>query len=416
MVRIYTWPAPRQRARERPARNGAQRMAGGAGRSILILGAGAFGLGAALALRGRGWRVRVVDTAAPPSPAASSTDISKAVRMDYGADEFYAALAEEAIAGWRAWNARFGETVYHEVGFLLMRRSPMAPGTFEGDGFELLRRRGHDLERIDRETLRARFPAWNAELYADGYFNPRAGWTPSGRVIAHLAASARAAGVEIDTARVVSLLDEGSRVTGARSADGSTLGADRVLVACGAWTPALVRELGPVMRAVAQPVCHFAPADAAPYRAPRFPVWAADISTTGWYGFPATAEGLVKVGNHGPGRAYVPGASLDLPASEVERCRDFLRGTFPALADAPLAGGRLCLYCDTPDGDFWIDRHPERDGLIVAAGGSGHGFKFAPVLGRIIADAVEGRPDPRAARFAWRTPRDTHSEHARFHG
>ena len=391
-------------------------MAGGADRSILIAGGGVFGLGAALELRGRGWRVRVVDTAAPPSPAASSTDISKAVRMDYGADGFYAALAEEAIASWREWNVRFGETVYHEVGFLLVRRSPMAPGTFEGDGFELLRRRGQALERIDRETLRARFPAWNADLYADGYFNPRAGWTPSGRVIAHLAAAARAAGVEIETARLVSLAEEGSRVTGVRTADGTVLRAGRVLVACGAWTPVLVPELATVMRAVAQPVCHFAPADAAPYRPPHFPVWAADISSTGWYGFPATPDGLVKVGNHGPGRAYVPGAPLDLPAEDVERCREFLSGTFPALAEAPLAGGRLCLYCDTPDGDFWIDRHPARDGLIVAAGGSGHGFKFAPVLGRIIADVVEGRPDPRTARFAWRTPRALHAEQARFHG
>ena len=62
----------------------------------------------------------------------------------------------------------------------------------------------------------------------------------------------------------------------------------------------------------------------------------------------------------------------------------------PALADAPIVHRRMCLYCDTFDGDFWIDHDPERPGLVVAAGDSGHGFKFAPILGALIADVVEG--------------------------
>ena len=391
-------------------------MVAGARPSLVVIGGGVFGVSAALELARRGWLVRLLDVARLPSPAASSTDISKAVRQDYGADAFYTDLAGEAIEGWRAWNARFGEALYQEVGFLLMRRSPMEPGTFEGDSYEMLRSRGCPVERVDRETLRARFPAWNADLYVDGYFNPGAGFTPSDRVMTLLADAARAAGVSIEETRSLDLVDAPSRVTGVRTAEGELLHADRVLVACGAWTPLLLPELGRMMRPVGQPVVHLAPADAAPYRAPHFPVWGADISGTGWYGFPATAEGIVKIGNHGPGHRFFPGEPLALPDEDVGRCREFLRGTFPGLAGAPLAGGRLCLYCDTPDGDFWIDRHPDRPGLVVAAGGSGHGFKFAPVLGRIIANVVEGRPDPHAARFAWRTPRAEHSEHARFHG
>ncbi len=63
---------------------------------------------------------------------------------------------------------------------------------------------------------------------------------------------------------------------------------------------------------------------------------------------------------------------------------------------------RLCLYADTHDEDFWIARDPAREGLTVASGGSGHGFKFAPVLGGIIADAVEGRANPWLDKFRWR--------------
>ena len=391
-------------------------MVEGTGRTLLVVGGGIFGVSAALELARRGWRVQLFDLAPLPTPSASSTDISKAVRQDYGADALYTDLAGEAIEGWRGWNARFGETLYREVGFLLMRRSPLAPGTFEGDSWDMLRARGRPLERIDREALRRRFPAWNAELYVDGYFNPEAGFVPSARVVTLLADEARAAGVIVHEVRSLDLLESGSRVTGVRTAGGESFRADRVLVACGAWTPLLLPELSPVLRPVAQPVVHLAPADPAPYRAARFPVWAADISTTGWYGFPATTEGIVKIGNHGPGANVAPTERHDLPAEDVERCREFLRGTFHGLAAAPLVGGRLCFYCDTPDGDFWIDRHPDRPGLVVAAGGSGHGFKFAPVLGRVIANVVEERPDRQAARFAWRTPRDRHAEHARFHG
>jgi len=400
-----------------PWKNGGSRqVTDGKARSILVIGGGVFGLTAAVELARRGWFVRLFDAARPPCPSASSTDISKAVRMDYGADGFYAELAGLAMAGWRAWSARFGETLYHEIGFLLMRRTPMTPGTFESDSFETMRGRGVAVERVDGTALRKRFPAWNADLYRHGYFNPRAGWTPSGRVVDLLAEEALRGGVRIHEARAARLRFGGSRVTGVTTEEGSTFSAERVLVACGAWTPRLVPELDPVMRAVGQPVLHFAPDDPRPYLAPRFPVWGADIATTGWYGFPATPDGVVKIGNHGPGHAIGPGASLDLPVAEVERCREFLHAAFPDLARARLVGGRLCLYCDTPDGDFWIARHPSCEGLTVAAGGSGHGFKFAPVLGPIVADVVEGVPDPRADRFAWRIPRSGQGEQARFRG
>jgi glycine/D-amino acid oxidase-like deaminating enzyme len=72
------------------------------------------------------------------------------------------------------------------------------------------------------------------------------------------------------------------------------------------------------------------------------------------------------------------------------------------LADAPIVYTRVCLYCDTNDGHFWIATDPDRAGLVIAAGDSGHGFKFAPVLGEIIADAVEGKPNPLLHKFRWR--------------
>ena len=82
--------------------------------------------------------------------------------------------------------------------------------------------------------------------------------------------------------------------------------------------------------------------------------------------------------------------------------RAMLRETFPALADAPIALRRICVYCDTIDGNFWIARHPTRPNLVVATGGSGHAFKFAPVLGDLIASIALGEPHPLATKFRWR--------------
>jgi glycine/D-amino acid oxidase-like deaminating enzyme len=87
---------------------------------------------------------------------------------------------------------------------------------------------------------------------------------------------------------------------------------------------------------------------------------------------------------------------------DENKLRTFLSSSFPALADAPIVYSRICMYCDTNDGHFWIAPDPDRKGLVIAAGDSGHGFKFAPVLGEIIADAVEEKPNSILQKFRWR--------------
>src|SRR5438067_1211152 len=135
----------------------------------------------------------------------------------------------------------------------------------------------------------------------------------------------------------------------------------------------------------------------------RFPVFGADITTTGYYGFPINRDGVVKIANHGAGREMSPDSPERVVTAEDEgNLREFLASTFPSLADAPIVYTRVCMYCDTHDGHFWIARDPERQGLVVAAGDSGHGFKFAPMLGEIIADAVEAKDNRLLDKFRWR--------------
>ncbi|MEO8076684.1 MAG: FAD-dependent oxidoreductase [Acidobacteriota bacterium] len=384
-------------------------------RSIVVVGAGIFGITAAVELRARGWIVTVIDPGPVPRPTAASTDISKVVRMDYGADDLYTTMAEAAMEGWDGWNSASAAPLYHQDGFLLLSREAMARGGFEYESFERLRRRGQAAERLRPGDLNGRFSAWRADQYPDGYFNPRAGWVESGKVLERLAAEAEARGVTlIQGVRFEGLIESRGRVHGIRVTDarairaaggpaaGPELRADVVLAAAGAWTPTLLPHLADVMWATGHPVVHLDVQGAGDWQAPRFPVWAADISRTGWYGFPAVATGVLKIARHGAGRRVEPDAPRTVRPAELAPFHEFLQESLPGLRDRPIAATRLCLYCDTFDGDFWIDHDPDRPGLVVAAGDSGHGFKFAPVLGPLTADIVECRPNPWAHRFRWR--------------
>ena len=388
---------------------------------ILVVGAGIYGTTAALELRRRGHSVTLIDPGPLPHPLAASTDISKVVRMEYGQDRQYMQMVDKAIDGFVAWNEELGETLYHNTGVLMLTRQPMEQVAYNWESYKLLQAEGHAPERLDSTAIAQRFPAWNAERYVDGFYSQRGGYAESGRVVSALQALARRAGISLHEGQTADkLLGTAGRVTGVRTREGGTFHADHVLVAAGAWTAVLLPELQPVMKATGHPVFHLKPNNPTIFTPPNFVVFTADVSRTGWYGFPFhPREGVVKVANHGTGVVLHPEHDKRVVyESDIAHLRRFLAETFPTLADAKLVYTRRCLYCDTLDEHFWIDRHPERQGLSVSTGGSGHGFKFAPVLGGLTADVVEGKTNPWAAKFAWRAlAAGTHGEEAsRFHG
>ncbi len=371
---------------------------------IAIVGAGINGATAAVELARRGHQVTLLDPGPLPHPLAATTDISKVVRMEYGADEEYMELAERALAGWHAWNREFDEELFHQTGVLYLRRGEMKRGMYEWDSWKLLTQRGHSPQRLGVAEIKKRFPVWNARKYVDGFFDPEGGYAESGRVVLRVVEKAKTLGVKLRDGIVFKeLIEKNGRVRGLVTADGRKFAADVVVMATGAWTHYLLPWLKPYFRANGMPVFHLAPDDPENFRATVYPVFAADTSATGYYGFPINRDGVVKIARHWDGREMHPESSARVVnEAEEKNLRAFLKQTFPALANARIVYRRICLYSDTWDGHFWVDHDPEHAGLVVAAGDSGHGFKFAPLWGEIIADCVEEKRNRFLKKFRWR--------------
>ncbi len=371
--------------------------------TVIVVGGGINGVTSAIELKRRGHKVILVDPGPLPHPLAASTDISKAVRAAYGSDEDYTALAERCIELWRKWNAKFGIELYHETGVLFVCQHRMQPDDFEYESCRVLEKQGHRFERFDSFTFHQRFPAFAEDRFQDGFFDPDAGYVESGRVVATLIERAKSLGVELrEHARFTALDESDRRVEGIVLEDRHSINADAVIMATGAWTPHLLPFTKKFLRSTAHPVFHLRPKQPNFFLPERFPFFGADISTTGYYGFPLN-QGVVKIANHGPGREMSPDSPERVVTREDENdLRKFLRSTIPGLAEAPIVYTRVCMYCDTNDGDFWIAPDPDRPNLTIATGDCGHGFKFAPVLGELIADVVEGKPNPLLQKFRWR--------------
>jgi len=227
---------------------------------VIVVGAGINGVTTAIELRKRGQEVVLVDPGPLPHPLAASTDISKAVRAAYGADEEYTELAERSIERWRKWNQQFGTRLYHEVGVMFVRRQEMKPGDFEHESFKTLEKRGHKVERMNAPQLWKRFPAWNPELYRDGVLEIEAGYAESGRAVAMLIQRAKSAGVKLCEGATFSQLNErDNRVSGIALNDGQQIAGDFVVMAVGAWTPYVLPFTKKFFHATGQPVFHLKP-------------------------------------------------------------------------------------------------------------------------------------------------------------
>ena len=366
---------------------------------IAVVGAGVFGLAAAIEAGARGHDVALFDQGEVPHPAASSTDVAKAIRRTWYAsdNETYVELAERAALQWSAWDELTGDSFYHPNGTLTVV-SRFDPGGPLHVSVQFLRKRGAEIAVLSAGEAGERFPQLR---FAEGevcVLDPWAGYLESGRAIGVMAGIARAGGCRLYQSTPVTSIEErpSGVALGYRGGSGVY---DRVVVSAGAWVGRLLPAIGAKVRVTHQQMLLIAPPDPAAFGRDRLPVWTIDPGGEGWYGFPLLREGYVKVAKDRLGEVVDPDIDRAGTAEFAAAALAFVRARLPDLAAGTVVEGRSCLYTTTPDDHFLVDRVPGAERIFVAGGGSGHGFKFGGSLGPLIVDAVEERLNPLGARF-----------------
>jgi glycine/D-amino acid oxidase-like deaminating enzyme len=367
---------------------------------IIIIGAGVFGSWCAWFLAERHHRVTLIDAYGAANARASSADHSRVIRCGYGRDEIYSRWARASLDDWRALAERTRQELLVPSGALFLG----APGnTYISLTHATLTRIGLDVQVLDGDALGSRFPQLAQTGLGPALIEHGAG------VIRARAAVQTLVRLMVEERRVayriarVAAPDESHSSAQFHLTTGEPLGADMVICACGPWLPALLPiAVGDRIRPTRQEVLHFGvPAGDDRFSLTELPVWI-DFDA-GLYGIPDFDARGFKIGidRHGP--PIDPDTADRVVTSElVARTRDWLGGRFPALSNAPLLDAHVCQYENTHTGDFLIDRHPAWANVWIVGGGSGHGFKHGPAVGRYVAASVEGSAsvDPRFALSA----------------
>jgi glycine/D-amino acid oxidase-like deaminating enzyme len=367
------------------------------GPRVVVVGAGAFGGWTALELVRRGARVTLVDAWGAGNPRSSSGGSTRVIRASYGSRAVYARMAARAIELWRAHETAFRPGLVRWTGGLWLfggedRFATSSAASLGGVGLAC--------EWLSPEDAARRHPQMSMAGIRTALWEPGAGYVFARRACEHVAALVAIEGGacrQIGVRAPMSM--DGGRLERVVFTDGTTLAADSVVFACGPWLGAMFPDaVGHRIVSTRQAVLYFmTPPGDRRFLDAQLPVWVDFAGDRIYYGIPGNDSHAFKVADDTSGPAFDPtDGSRALDDDEVARTRAYLRVRFPALADAPLAGGEVCQYAATADSDFVIDRHPVAANVWIAGGGSGHGFKMGPVVGEIVAAAVlgEAAPDP----------------------
>jgi sarcosine oxidase len=363
-----------------------------------IIGLGVMGSAALAASARRGRRVIGIDRFALGHDRGSSHGATRVIRLGYFEHPSYVPLVRAAYPMWRELEARSGVPLLTITGIVEMGApwSELVAGTLRS-----ARQHGLLHEVLDAAGVMKRFPVFRLPEDFIGVFQPDGGVLRAEPAVAAFQAVARQAGADLRTEeRVlgVALDGDGVRVTTERG----DVRAGCAIVAAGPWVKALLPHLAAPLRVTRQVLAWFAPArHPSQFAAGRLPVFLLQNPDGVFYGFPANATG-VKIAKHHHFDEAVDPENCDrtVSAADETAIRGVLKAHVPD-ADGPLVAARTCLYTMAPDGDFILDRLPGCPQIIVASPCSGHGFKFAPVIGEILADlAATGRTDHDISRFS----------------
>lgn len=365
----------------------------------IVIGCGGMGSAALRALALKGKRVLGIEQFEPGHHRGSSHGHSRIIRLAYNEHPDYVPLLRGAFELWSDIEVETGQRLFVKTGGLDI--GPMDGRVVTG---ALAACRTHSLahEWMTGSEIHRRFPGVDVPEHYGAVFHEEAGYLNPEACIDAMLASAVGHGAALkvgETLQTLESLSDGWDLC----TDRGRYTADQVVVTAGAWSQFVLPELERLAIPERQVVGWFDSLDPSRFSAEQFPVFILDSPYGEYYGFPIDqSERGFKIGRfHHLKEEVDPRKSLATPD---ERDEAVLRQAIEEFF--PLAGGKLqrmqtCMFTNSPDGHFIIDRHPDSSNLIVAAGFSGHGFKFACVVGELLA-ALACDPDASPVPlFAW---------------
>jgi len=363
----------------------------------IVIGVGGMGSAAVYHLALRGARVLGIERFEIPHDRGSSHGLSRIIRLAYWEHPDYVPFVRRAYDLWRELELVAGESLLTVTGSI-----DAGPGDSRAIRGALAASRTHGLEHelLDAAALTARFPGYRLPADLVAVFQPDGGFLhPERCVVAH-ANAARELNASVHTGeRVIewSASNGGVNVT----TDRGRYDAARLVIAAGPWLPSMMPALAPRLSVERQVVIWTQPLRPELFTPGSFPVSYIDTPRGAFYGFPADGARGFKIGKYHHRREITDPDALDRTCSAEDEAtlREALSHYFPD-ANGPKLSSSACLFTNTPDEHFVIDRLPEHPEVIVAGGFSGHGFKFCSAVGEMVADLALNATARRMNLFA----------------
>jgi glycine/D-amino acid oxidase-like deaminating enzyme len=374
---------------------------------IAVIGAGVFGAWTAHHLLAAGHKVTLIDASGPAHSRASSGGESRMTRAAYGKDAVYTRMARDSLPQWKALSQLSGLPIFHEAGVLFFFPTEEE---YVRDSIAAHKTLGLPSEVLSRAEMARRFPMIDFDGVHVGLYEPGFGVLMARRSVQTLVDRFVRSGGEYRHEAARTPQQTSGSVGSLRLASGDTLKADAFVFALGSWLPKLFPDVvGRRILPTRQEEFYFAaPAGDRRFLPGAMPGWADFNGGDIFYGFPDLESRGLKFAHDQHGVEVDPDTQDRRPTqaalAEIIAFRD---RRFPLLKGAPLTESRVCQYENSSNGDFLIDFHPRLSNVLLVGGGSGHGFKHGPEVGRYAAARLSGgvAAEP---RFSLATKAETH--------
>jgi len=361
---------------------------------VAVIGAGVFGAWTTLHLARRGKRVILLEAYGPGHSRSSSGDESRIIRMGYGKDEIYTRWSQQSLVQWKELFAACGQKLFHETGVLWLAGGDE---TRLNETRATLKKCGVPFEDLDLAGLQEKYPQIGLDGIRNAILEPQSGVLLARRAVAATVAEAVRLEVTYQLALVEAPISKGALYS-IKTNKGEEILAGQFVFACGAWLAKIFPEIiGPRLFVTRQEVFYFGlPAGDSRFAPPALPTFLFQNDES--YGMPDIESRGLKIALDAHGVPADPDTQSRVVSEESARkMREYVARRFPALKHAPIAETRVCQYENTSNGDFLIDRHPEMENVWLVGGGSGHGFKHGPAVGKyLMGQLLDGAPtEPR---------------------